>query len=61
MLSEQMSPRQFTSVREGPRNLPLKFGPDIGKCCWTNVTLESVLDVARNLLLKFHQNWVNNS
>ena len=26
MLPEQMSPRQLASVKDGPRNLPLKFG-----------------------------------
>ena len=28
---------------------------------WTNVTMESVLDVPMNLHLKFHQNRVSNS
>ena len=26
MLPGQMSPRQLASVKDGPRNLPLKFG-----------------------------------
>ena len=31
------------------------------KCCLDKCNHESVLDVPRNLHLKFHQNWVSNS
>ena len=34
MLPGQMSPQQLASVKDGPGNLPLKFGQNIA---WTNV------------------------
>ena len=61
-------------VKDGPRNLHLKFGlnhvrniwdiPDMDKChqdkcCLDKCHRESVLDVPRNLPLKFHQNHVS--
>ena len=29
LMPEQMSPWQFASVKEGPRNLPLEFGQNL--------------------------------
>ena len=42
MLPGQMSPWQLTSVEEGPRNLPLKFGQNLASNSWDIVYIEFV-------------------
>ena len=71
MLPGQMSPWQFGSAQDVPRNLLLKFHQnwvsnswyilDIDKSHLYKCFLESVLNVSKNLPLKFHQNRVSNS
>ena len=40
MLPGQMSPWQLASVKDGPRNLPLKFGQSRVINIWDNVDIE---------------------
>ena len=40
MLPVQMLPWQLTSVKEGPRNLPLKFGQNRASNSWDIVNIE---------------------
>ena len=42
MLQGQMLPGQMLAWQLGPRNLPLKFGPNRVSNCWDNTDIEFV-------------------
>ena len=68
MLSGQMSPRQLASVKDGPRDLPLKFGqnrvsnsgyiPDMDKCPLDKCCLDKYRGDSCNLLYLFPEPFV---